>query len=65
VSTVLLALRSEEDINVKMYLPKWYSDVDVGHFEDINNGRKKYNLISKGKLDPHVTHTEFEVYRGK
>jgi len=40
VSTVLLALRSEEDINVKIYLPKWYSDVDVGHFEDINNGRK-------------------------
>jgi len=43
VSTVLFTLRSEDQINLKVYLPRRYGDlVDNMDMEDINMGRKLY-----------------------
>ena len=46
--TVLLTLQTEENINVKVYLPRRYTegfnDQDI---EDINEGKKKYKLVYK------------------
>jgi len=60
VSTVLATLNSEEGNNVKIYLPKRYANVfeDSG-FEDINNGRKHYKLIQRGKTgSAYIIHME-------
>jgi len=44
-STVLVTLQSDEGVNVKIYLPKRYSEV----IEDINTGRKHNKLIYRGR----------------
>jgi hypothetical protein len=47
-STVLLTLQTE-NVNVKIYLPKKYADVNENdHIEETNTG-KKYKLLYLGK----------------
>jgi len=59
-SSVLVTLQSEEGINVKIYLPKRYSDVfEDSDIEDINTGRKLYKLIYRGRRgSAYVIHME-------
>ena len=48
--TVLLTLRAEENVNVKVYLPKRYADgFDDQDIEDINTAKKQYKFIYKGR----------------
>ena len=48
--TVLLTLRAEENINVKIYLPKRYADgFDDQDIENINTNKKQYKFIYKGR----------------
>jgi len=45
----LLTLEAEENINIKIYLPRRYAEgFDDQDIEDINEG-KKYKLIYKGR----------------
>jgi len=59
-SAVQLTLQSEEDLNIKIYLPKRYADaVDDTDIEDINLGRKTYKLIYKGRTgSAYIIHLE-------
>jgi len=48
--TVLLTLHTEENINVKVYLPRRYAEgLNDQDIEDINEGKKKYKLVYKGR----------------
>jgi len=48
--TVLLTLQAEENINIKIYLPRRYPEgFDDQHIEDINEGKKYTKLIYKGR----------------
>ena len=51
MSTVLLTLQTEENVNDKIYLPKRYADViEDDHIQEINTGRKNYKLLYFGKV---------------
>ena len=53
--TVLVTLRTEENINVKIYLPKRYADrFDDQDIEDINTNNKQYIFIYKEEVDQHM-----------
>jgi len=48
--TVLLTLQAEENIYIKIYLPRRYAEgFDDQDIEDINEGKKIYKLIYKGR----------------
>jgi len=50
LTTVLLTLQAEENVNIKIYLPKRYAEeFDEQDIEDINTGTKTYTLINKGR----------------
>ena len=52
-STVLFTLRSEGDINLKVYLPRRYGElIDEIDIEDLNMGLKMYKLIFMGISGP-------------
>jgi len=43
-------LHAEENVNLKIYLPKRYAEgFDDQDIEDITSGKIKYNLIYKGR----------------
>ena len=59
---VLVTMQSEEGINVKIYLPKIYSDVfEDSDIEDINTGRKHYKIIYRRRTgSAYVIHSDLQ-----
>jgi len=48
--TVELTLKTDGDINAKIFLPKRYAEImNDDSIEDINNGKKIYKLLYRGK----------------
>jgi len=54
--TVQLTLRTDDDENVKVYLPKRYAEIFKDtDTDDINNSTKHYKLICQGKKAAHTS----------
>jgi len=48
--TVELTLKTDGEINAKIFLPKRYAEImNDDSIEDINNGKKMYNFLYRGK----------------
>jgi hypothetical protein len=58
--TVMLTLRTQTEINLRIYLPKWYADcVQYDDFNDINQGRNNCKLVYLGMSgSAHILHLE-------
>ena len=61
-SSILVTLQSQKGINVKIYLPKIYSEVfEDSDIEDINTGSKHNKLIYRGRTESaYVIHSDMQ-----
>jgi len=55
--TVLLTLQAEENINIKIYLPRRHAEgFDDQDIEDTNEGGKLINVVAWPQFYPHIEH---------